>query len=493
MIADGAATETPVKEKNGPSFFARFFELISSVRFGIVLLIIVGLLCFLGMVIMQQNVDGFDRYYAELTPAQKLVYGWLGVFDIYHVWYFNASLLLLSVNIILSSIERFPKTWTFISRRKLDASAKWLKGQDQNAELEVAGETEATVAARVASSAKKAGWRKATITEKDGKTYVFAESGAWNRFAYLAVHVGLLVIFAGGFMTGQMGNTGSMSLQPGQKSNEIFETVSNLDQLNQITKRLPFDVYCTDIQQKLIKNDGSLSAMNTIDWLTKIEIRDEDGVHSGTVQMNRPYDYRGYRFFQSSFVAVGRARQVTLQVKSAADGSLQTVTIPRDGTATLADGTELRFVDFRGSFNMGKENPQEDTSSYPNPAAILQITPAGGKTETAYAFGEKLANIPIASKAIGGYTYRLTDFEKVGEQHILSVQRDPGADVVYAGFIILCITLVAVFFFSHQRVWALIEKVSDDKYAVTLGGNTNRNATPFGERFSRFAADLRSF
>src|SRR4051794_18598417 len=81
----------------------RVLNLLSSVRFGIILLILLVGGSMLGMLIMQQNVDGFDKYYAELTPAQKLVYGGLGFFDIYHSWYFNVLLLILSLNIVLAS------------------------------------------------------------------------------------------------------------------------------------------------------------------------------------------------------------------------------------------------------------------------------------------------------------------------------------------------------------------------------------------------------
>lgn len=482
--------DSSVQEKPENSLFARFVDLLCSVRFGIVLLIALGLLCFLGMIIMQQNVQGFESYYAELTPAQKLVYGSLGLFDIYHAWYFNVLLLVLSFNIILSSIDRFPKSWTFFSKPKLDASERWLKGQDTHDSFELKSESAETLAEKISAAAKKAGWRKTVISEKDGKTFVFAQSGTWNRLAYQAVHVGLLTIFLGGFMTGQLGNTGQMNLQPGQSSDQIYEFVSDLDQLNQVTKQLPFEVVCTDIQQKLIKDDGSLSAMNTIDWLTKIQIKDETGVTEATVQMNRPFDYRGYRFFQSSFVAVGRARNINVRLTPEKGGAAQDITIPRGGATTLPDGTLVKFVDFRGNFSLGKENPNEDTSTYPNPAAVLQVTPPSGQTQTAYAFGEKMANIPVAQKSVAGYTYRLTTFEKVGDQHILSVQRDPGATVVYVGFTLLTLTLIAVFFFSHQRVWAMIENISGNDFKVTFGGNTNRSQSAFSEKFRRFIRSL---
>src|SRR4029450_11460522 len=85
--------------------------------------------------------EGLDKYYAALTPSQRLLYGKLGFFDIYHTWYFNAMLLVLSLNIVLSSIDFFPKAWTYITRKKLDASAHWLSGQEQHASLTLEGET----------------------------------------------------------------------------------------------------------------------------------------------------------------------------------------------------------------------------------------------------------------------------------------------------------------------------------------------------------------
>src|SRR6185369_10540125 len=114
------------------------------------------------------------------------------------------------------------------------------------------------------------GWMAAhSTTEKQGQVFLFAESGLWNRFGAYAVHVALLTILFGGFLTAQLGNTGSMPLSPGQPSNLMSDTVVDLDRANEVTQQLPFRIHCTDIQQKLIKKDGSISAMNTIDWMTR--------------------------------------------------------------------------------------------------------------------------------------------------------------------------------------------------------------------------------
>ncbi len=471
------------------SIISRVVRVACSVRFGVTLLVLLAAACLVGMLVMQQNVDGFDRYFAELTPSQRLVYGYLGFFDIYHAWYFNGLLAALSVNIILASIDRFPKTWKRISRKNLTVPIRWLREQSQTAEIATEASVE-TATTRIESAAKAIGWRKLRRTEKNGRLYLFAESGAWNRLGAYPVHVALLTIFVGGFMTAQMGSTGSVPLAPGMTTDLTRETVVNLDKANEVTKRLPFELTGVDIQQKLIKKDGPITAMNTIDWITRFKIADETGTHEASVQMNKPYDYRGYRFFQASFIPIGRARSITIEAKPANGGETQTLTIGRDGTAALADGTSVKFSEFRGNFRIGSEDPNEDTSDYQNPAAVLQLTAGDGATYNAYAFGPQMTNIPVANKPVAGYTFQLKDFEKAADQHVLSVQRDPGATVVYIGFVLLCITLGAVFLFSHQRVWAVVEPESETSARIIVAGNTNRNLNSFDEKFKRFVKAL---
>ena len=485
-----STVDVPKSRNRDESILSRFLKLLCSVRLGVGMLITLGLACLTGMLIMQQNVEKFDRYYAQLTPAQRLVYGGLGFFDIYHAWYFNAILCVLSLNIILASIDRFPKTWTYASKRTLTVPLRWMRDQRQTDSMIVSGE-QAAVEAGIERAMKESGWRKTFVTEKGGRTFVLGESGLWNRFGAYAVHVGLLTIFTGGFLTAQFGNTGQMPLTPGQSTNLILDTVVDLDKTQQITKQLPFEITCTDIQQKLIRKEGSISVQNTIDWLTYFRIKDETGTHDAFVQMNRPFDYRGYRFFQASFVPIGRARNINVQLTPADGSAPQEITIKRGETATLPNGNRIRFSEFRGDFKIGKEDLDEDTSEYPNPGAILQIVQPGQPPETAYAFGPQMANMPIASKPVAGYTYQLTDFERASDQHILSIQRDPGSNVVYVGFVLLFLTLVSVFFFSHQRIWAAIGKTDDGKLDIIFAGNANRNQNAFDEKFGRFISKLR--
>jgi cytochrome c biogenesis protein len=465
-------------------------NLLSSVRFGVVLLILLVAASMVGMLIMQQNIDDFDKYYAALTPSQKLLYGSLGFFDIYHTWYFNALLLVLSLNIILASIDRFPKTWKIVSSRKLEAGRKWLQAQQHHAEINVAEENAGAVVERVRQAIRKAGMR-ATVTEKQGRTYLFGERGAWNRMGYLAVHVALLTIFTGGFLTAQFSRDGQMPLMPGDSTSEMTNLNFQVDKISRTVVPLPFTVTCTDIQQKLIKKDGSIMANNTIDWLTRIKIKDETGERDALVHLNEPFDYRGYRFFQASFTAFGQARNITLRL-TPQDGSAPVeASIPRNGTTTLADGTRIDFENFQPDFTIGPGGkPDSNSGDYNNPAAILKVTTPTGEQKTVYAFAMELPSGAPVGAPFGGYKYRLVDFEKVPIQHVLAVQKDPGKIPFYVGGLMLILALGAVFFFSHQRVWALVEERDGGGYEVVLGGNTNRNKLGFEDRFKKLVADI---
>jgi cytochrome c biogenesis protein len=498
---EGAQPEAKARNRARRSIIDRVLGWLSAVPLGVTLLALLIVACMIGMLIQQQELETFPSYYANLTPAEKLVYGRLGFFNIYHAWYFNLLLLLLSLNIILASIDHFPKAWSFLRRKKLTASPTFAQTQRVRVDpLEVRGIGTEELVTR-ASQAARALKFKVRVTPEDGRTTVFAERGAWNRLGAYAVHVGLLTIFLGGFLTSTRGFTGGMWLAPGESNDQMMQQVFNVDNAtNQHAVgvqrlQLPFEVYCVDIQQKLIDKDKFIDAGNTLDWLTRVKIRDETGEREALVHLNKPLDYRGYRFFQASFQAVGNARTITLRVTPEAGRAPQEVTIKRNGEAALADGTRLRYLEFTPDFQVDRDNKiaPPSTGDYVNPAAHLEIIKPNGERSDAWAFTEKflnaVANAPFMQSAIasrGGSQFILTDFEKVPQAHMLSIQYDPGANIVYLGFLLLCLTLIGVFFFSHQRLWIVIE---DGK--VYLGGDANRNRLAFEDRVKKIAAGIR--
>lgn len=473
----------------------RLLNLLSSVRFGVSLLMLLVALSMVGMLVMQKQVDGFDKYFADLTPATRLLFGSLGWFDIYNVWYFNLLLLVLSLNIVLASIDRFPGAWAYVRKPKANAGRTWLKTQAVHDTFQFGADSRESAVARIVEAYGAVGLKKAVVTERPGgAAVVFAQRNTWNRLGAYAVHVALLTIFLGGFLTNMYQHNGQMPLAPGDSANQMSETVFNLDeqglQLGKNPLGLPFEVTCTDIQQKLIRLDGPITADNTIDWLTHIKIKDETGEHTAVVHMNNPHDYRGYRFFQASFINVGRARQISLRATPEGGGQSVEVTIPRDGSATLPDGTRIDLLSFQPDFTMSNGQITTATGEYNNPAAQLLVRTPEGRQERAFAFAQELPTGAPVGRAVAGYKFRLASFEKVADAHVLAIQKDPGVIPFYLGSAMLCLTLSLVFFFSHQRFWTLVEPRGAGGFDVTMGASVNRNQVALEDRFKRLKSAI---
>ncbi|NNE66036.1 MAG: hypothetical protein HKN33_05665 [Pyrinomonadaceae bacterium] len=569
----------------------RLLDFISSVKFGVVLLCILVILSIVGMLIIQQNVNGFDAYYAGLTPAQKAVYGWLGLFDIYHSIYFNAILLVLSLNIVLASIDRFPSAWSYIIKPKLVGTIEWIKGRHVSETVPLNSDPVEKQTDKLAKAFKDSGFStkvsRTHVLKADGEpthgefsivfsrgdetgrtapipfdasssdirealenktgegstgrffktgelsvsgslnwglsistvvpsakqddsgfsvdddslggaievsdinSYsVFGESGKWNRLGAYIVHVCLLTLFLGHFVALQTGFDADVGFKPGQTTDEIELIEFDLDKQNRFAASLPFTITCTDIQQKLIDPNGPIDTSNTLDWVTSIKIDDPQfGVTEADVGLNKPFSYRGYRFFQAQTIPIGNARSITLGLTPEdEEGAPVEITIPRNGSKTLQDGTVIKYDEFLPDFTFNRDG-QPDTRSgdYNNPAAVLSVTPKNEQPVRVFAFaGDVSSNIPVGA-AKAGYKWKLKEYEKSPRAHILSIKYDPfnGAFIAwYFGGVGLIGALIFVFFVSHKRVWAIVKQDQEGVNAV-LGGDTNRNHQGFEDKFTK--------
>jgi cytochrome c biogenesis protein len=493
---DSISGQVKPKRKSAP-FLNRALDFLSSVRFGVVTLCILVVLSMIGMLIMQQNVQGFEAYYASLTPAEKTLFAYLGFFDIYHSWYYNLLLLVLSLNIILASIDRFPSAWSYIVKPKIKATRPWMLAREQNEVFELESETKESAVSKAIDALKAAGMRVKT-GEDGAATMVFGEKGRWNRMGAYIVHVFLLMLFLGHFVSLQTGFDADVRMVPGAATDEIQLIRFNLDRKEKYAVKLPFTMECTDIEQKLIDHDGPIDVNNTLDWRTELKITDPQyGEIIANASLNKPFHYRGYRFFQAQTIPVGNARVINLELTPTDGGPAERVEIKRNGSATLANGTLIEYADFQPDFTLGPDgNPDTRSGEYNNPAAVLFVTAPGQERTRVFAFAQKMPdNIPIgAPKA--GYKWQLIEFEKSPYAHILSIKYDPyeGAFIAwYIGGFGLMGALVFVFFTSHKRIWVRVEKKADgDGVDVVFAGEANRNKMGFGDLFKGTVEKFRS-
>ena len=511
VVEDTIRPKEAAKPKSAP-IINRILDFLSSVRLGVVVLCILVTLSMIGMLIMQQNVvPGFDAYYASLTPAEKSVYGALGFFDIYHSFYFNGLLLWLSLNIVLASIDRFPSAWSYISGPMLSPTRGWLQSQKFTKTLKLDATSETEAAEKVATILGESGLTTKTTessnleygVDADGKKdftvmnsrkslVVFGEAGKYNRLGAYIVHVALLTLFLGHFVANTTGFDATVRMTPGVTTDEILIQQFDLDKKLEFNAKLPFTMECTDIQQSLINATGNIDVTNTLDWRTEMKITDPDyGVQTVDVSLNKPFSYRGYRFFQAQTIPKGAARSIKLELTPQNGGEAVRIDIPRAGSTTLSDGTTVEFTDFQPDFTFGPDGkPATKTGEYNNPVAVLNVTQPNTEAIRVFAFAQKLAdNAPVgAPKA--GYKWRLAEFEKSPSAHILSIKYDPfdAAFIAwYIGGFGLIGALGFVFFFSHRRIWTRIEKNEDGTFEAVIAGETNRNPFGFEDRFNEVA------
>lgn len=479
-----------VRSKKEESVLDKFLGLLSSVRVGIIMLSTLLLCCIIGMLIMQQEVTGFREYYQRLSPSQRLIFGKLDFFNIYHAWYFSLLLAVTGLNIILASIDRFPAAWQYIVKPKLSASPNFIRAQMFNNDVSTSQRPE-HLAEQIRKTWRKNGMR-ARVTEEGGRTTVFAQKNVWNRIGAYFVHVALLTIFTGGFLTNRYGTGGVMEIAPGQSSSTYQSSKWDLDKQFVDTQSLPFAIECTDIQQHLIRPEGGIDLPNTVDWFSRVKIKDGANEVPAVISLNEPFDYKGYRLFQQAWMPRGHAREISVRFEPVSGGEAREVTIRRNDSAEVEGIGRVSYQNFYPDFTIAEGRPSTASGDYENPAAELRITKPDGKVHPAFAFGPELAAKYYADMKeagsevllVNGNKVLLKSFEKVGSSHTLAVQYDPGRIPVYIGFTALIIALCSVFFFSHQRVWAVIEP-AERETKVYFGGNTNRNRPAFEERFNK--------
>src|SRR5262249_13268257 len=208
------------------------------------------------------------------------------------------------------------------------------------------------------------------------------------------------------------------------------------------------------------------------------------------------------------FMPLGNARTITVSFEPVTGGPPSTIKLRRPGSApdpTDPDTRDMaevpgigmvRYVDFIPDFAVEDGRPTIRSRDYKQPAAQVQIIGPDGKSRTMFAFKPETVDqmlAPVKEQAkedddpgrilVNGNKVVLRDFEKVSTTHTLTIQYDPGRTPVYIGFSLLFLALCSVFFFSHQRVWAVIEPNGKGS-KIYFGGNTNRNRPAFEGRFN---------
>ncbi len=453
-----------MKKKTGSADFSgRLWKLFASVRLTVVVLLSLAVTSIIGTIIPQN-----ERPEAYLNEYGEFLYKILSAFDIfdmYHSWWFQFLLLMLIINIVVCSTNRFSalRKIIFVKNPFFDVSK--FRNLSDKEEFIDSRSLEDLKRIYVPIVSRNFGYRR--IEETDNGFRVFAEKGRWTRIGVYTVHFSVILLLIGGLMGSIFGFTGFVNIPEG-------ETINNIRLYNTgKAQKLNFQIRCDNFNIKFY-DSGAPSEYRS--GLTILE--QGKSVLTRNIIVNKPLRYKGINIFQASYGELP-PREITLNFKNRVTGISykkkvsvgQQFDIPGDMGQFVINGHRDSY-NFRGH-NLGKTFMGIFTHNNGSPVHV--ILPVRFPF-----FDDRIRNDDLVI-SVEDYEHRYYTG--------LQVTRDPGVLVVYSGFVIMIIGCFITFFMSHQRLCVEVSK-SGKKSRIMIAGTANKNKLGMQSRIKKIAKSL---
>lgn len=448
----------------------RLLRTFSSLRTGIILLILLGISAAAGTLILQRPITDPEQMARAYAP-QTLV--WLdrtGLTDVFHSWWFIVLMALLCANIILASLERLPGVWRQMARPYRRPEAHFLSGLPMHVEIPVRDARQGVEAATRAFH--RLGLKPQRVGEEKDAS-LFAERHRVARLAAYVVHVSLLLILVGGMVDGIWGYRGFVALTQGEQASEI-------ELRDGTVIALPFAVRCDGAGQENYP-DGTPQRW----WSKLVVLEDGQEVKSETIEVNKPLVHRGLRFFQSSYGLTGQPGAIHLTAQSRQGGAAREITLWPGQNLALDPQTNVHLANFVPDFIVANGQIASRSNQINNPAIQLCVERAG--TESKVWLFPRFPDFAHPDEAPYAFQYR--DLE-MGYFTGLQVAYEPGQWAVWAGVILMGTGLFMAFYLVHMRFWAVPVDDGRGRLVLWVGANASKNREEFEERFTRLVAAI---
>lgn len=427
----------------------RFF---ASVKLALFALLILATTSIIGTLIPQKNppefyIDAFGQRTAQFLQM-------LDVPDMYNSWWFISLLLLFSINLIVCTIDRLPNVWQMVVMNNLDTDSERLEKMPQRQEFHARGESSA-LAKIAAGLLAKNGW-KAQETDKPAGSLLFSQKNSWARLGVYAVHLSILIIFAGAIIGSLLGFKAGVMIPEGSATDTVYETGTG--------KPIPlgFIVRCDDFNVSFYA-DGTTPK----EFRSNLSVQDNGKatVDKRPVIVNDPLSYKGITFYQSSYEPM-QGFNVTITNKTTK--ASQFFQIPFGQKISWPEGG----IDF-GVINQEVRSRMGDVNR-------LKVWFSDGQSDPNIFWMDNNATQTISSPA-AAYEFEASQVYATG----LQVAKDPGVWTVYAGCALMLIGLYVAFFLSHRRVWVyIVREEAADRCRILVCGTSNKNKIAFEKEFA---------
>ena len=437
------------------------WDFFCSLKLSITTLILLATTSILGTVIEQGSTPEAMAQKLDWNLATlRFLDQSLNAFDMYHSWWFIGLLGLFAVNLICCSIKRLPRVWHTVKNPVLTPDDNMLRAFSNREEFTVKGE-EAALKEKV--SAFLAGrFSGARVNEKDGKTYFYAEKGAWSRFGVYITHASILIIFVGALLGSFWGYKAYVSIPEGGQSDTIYRRDK------QGESPLGFAVRCEEFSVSYYEGTRRPREFKSI--LSVID-NGQVVIKDRKVIVNEPLTYKGITFYQSSYNPIGDP-SFGMQVKERASGRVVDLIVPFGAQRPLPGGGAVRVENY-GDNGM---------------IVRLGVTGTDGLRRVVDVY-DSSANISDERRG-GEYIFTLTGFHQRYATG-LQVAKDPGVEVVWLGCLFMVVGTMVAFFMSHRRIWVVLSPGSKGTNLL-IAGNANRNQPAFEIGFDELKKEFKN-
>jgi cytochrome c biogenesis protein len=383
---------------------------------------------------------------ADAIPAlEPLVDRWYA-WDVYRSGIFAATLAVITVAIIICTLNRVPGIWATITYPKISTTRGFLRGTETNATYTATvGHQE--LAGSIEDMLK--GKRYRVLTENVGdEVHFYADKNRFSKLGTFPFHIGLILILVGGIVASVYGFRDNEFVIPEGSRRNVG--------------------HGTGLAVELNRFQDTWSAQGVpIEYRSDITIY-EDGqpVKSGSVTVNGPLSHGNATFYQASF---GTAAQMMIVdangnvvYSDAADMGLFTKRDNPDAPAGLVrlpgEGIQLVLI---GPDSDPFNAPELDTMQLQSGQLWVSLEALGESTDVTGSGGEGVVITQGQPQRIGDYTIT---FERETRFSVLQVGYNPGIPImIIAAFWVLG-GLIITFYFPHRRIRGIVS--NEDSGAV---------------------------
>ena len=425
----------------------KIWDFFTSVRLTIVILLTLAATSIIGTLIPQNQEPA--AYFQAFGGFLYRLFDLFGLFDMYHSGWFQLLIVLLTINIIVCSIDRISATRRILFVRKPAFNLARFRNLKHKEKFKDDRSTDQLK--EVCQAYVKRHYRHSQVETTDTGYAIYGEKGRWTRFGVYTVHLSVILLLIGGLIGSIFGFDGWVNIPEGESVSQI-----RLRSEAQVLQ-LDFEIRCDDFDVSFYETGAPKEFRST---LTILEQGRE--VVKKDIIVNDPLRYKGISMYQASYGQIPSDKLV-LSFTSAKTGMIY--------TRNAGDNQLLTIPEKLGTFVLkelrrsAKFNGHDIGDAYigiltpPNADPVEVILPARFPSFDKMRKGEVV--IAVVEQVQRYYTG-------------LQVARDPGVWVVYSGFILMIIGCYITFFMSHQQICVDIIE-SGEKCRITVAGTANKN------------------